>query len=402
MTDEKAKNQKGFVLVISVVILTTLLMIGSYLLSLANSEQKIASAQSLATTNYYLAEAGIHDMIWKIQNDQSARDAFLNGTLSSSYDINKSNIFGDSNMGYQVSAISTVNAEAWIIATSTYQIGNNTSQRVVKSYITRPTDSGEEWEFGTFAGGRGSQQNGNFRFNGAGIVLTANGGRLHANQEFKVQGAELIINDGAVTSANVINVVAGGTLTLNNSYQDAPTTTVEMLIIDFDSADSDSWENRATVTYSEDDFEDLPSGTVLSGIIYVNGEAKIIGKNMTINGVLVAEEDLKITLSGQTLQINFDSTYGGGLLSKEDIEITTSGGTVAIDGLVYAADDLDITSSGTNFTIDGSLTAFDAEITASGGSIILNFVPENYEPVIGPIYNPESPLIQIDHWEEQY
>ena len=398
----KKKENKGFVLIMSTLILMALLMAGSYLLSNANSENKIANVQFLATKNYYLAETGINEMIWKIQNNSSAGQAFLNGTLNDSYDINRTGVFGDNHAGYQVSAKNTVAGEAWIIATSTYQIGNNTSQRVVKSYITRPTGPGQQWEFSTFAGGRGSQQNGNFRFNGAGIVLTANGGRLHANQEFKVQGAEVVVNDGAVTSANVINVVSGGTLTLNNSYQDAPTSTIDMLIIDFDSDDPNSWKNRATVTYSEDDFEDLPSGTVLNGIIYVTGEAEITGKNLTINGVLVAEEDIDITLSGQTFSVNFDSIYGGGLLSKEDVEITTSGSTISIDGLVYAADDLDITSSSGDFTINGSLTGFDAEITASGGSIILNFVPENYAPVIGPVYNPESPLIQIDHWEEQY
>ena len=398
----KKKENKGFVLIMSTLILMALLMAGSYLLSNANSENKIANVQFLATKNYYLAETGINEMIWKIQNNSSAGQAFLNGTLNDSYDINRTGVFGDNHAGYQVSAKNTVAGEAWIIATSTYQIGNNTSQRVVKSYITRPTGPGQQWEFSTFAGGRGSQQNGNFRFNGAGIVLTANGGRLHANQEFKVQGAEVVVNDGAVTSANVINVVSGGTLTLNNSYQDAPTSTIDMLIIDFDSDDPNSWKNRATVTYSEDDFEALPSGTVLNGIIYVTGEAEITGKNLTINGVLVAEEDIDITLSGQTFSVNFDSIYGGGLLSKEDVEITTSGSTISIDGLVYAADDLDITSSSGDFTINGSLTGFDAEITASGGSIILNFVPENYAPVIGPVYNPESPLIQIDHWEEQY
>lgn len=401
MKSKKEKN-KGFVLIISVLILTALLVSGSYIVAIASSENKIAKAQSIATKNYYLAETGISEMIWKIQNDSSTRDAFIAGTLNSSYDINKTNVFGDIKANYQVSARNTATGEAWISATSTYDIADNVSQRVVKSYIARPTGSGTDWEFATFAGGRGGQQNGNFTFKGAGVVLTANGGRLHANQVFKIQGAEIVVNDGAVTASNVINVVAGGTLTLNNSYQDAPTSTVDMLQIDFDSANPNSWKNRATQTYTRNQFRNLSNNTTLNGIIYVTGDAEIIGKNFIINGVLVAEGEIEITIAGQTIAVNSDASYGGGLLSKEDVDITSAGGTISIEGLVYAADDLDITSAGTNFIIDGGLAGFDAEITASGGSIVLNYVPENFQEVINPIYNPGSPLIQIDHWEEQY
>ena len=401
-TAQNSKNTHGFVLVLSVLILTALLLSGSYLIAISGTERKIADAQATATKNYYLAEAGVNEMIWDIRNVPLVSSAFLTGTLDSSFDINRSNIFNDSNAAYNVRVTSYAPAEAEIIATSTYQIGTSLSQRVVKAYVVKATGSGTEWEFSTFAGGRGSQQNGNFTFTGSGIVLTANGGRLHANQVFKVQGAEVVVNDGVVSASNNINVIAGGVLTLNDSYQSAPTTTIDMLQIDFDSDLADSWKNRATVNYTENQFKALPSGTTLNGIIYVTGDAKIIGKNMTINGVLVATEDIEITLAGQTFRVNADDTIGGGLLAKDDVTFTTSGGTVAIEGLIYAADDLAITSSGTSFTIDGSMTGFDARVTASGGSIVLNYVPDNFQPVIDPINNQESPLIQIDHWEEQY
>lgn len=176
-----------------------------------------------------------------------------------------------------------------------------------------------------------------------------------------------------------------------------------MLIIDFDSSDPNSWKNRATVTYTESAFDALPSGTTLNGIIFVIGDAEIDEKNFTINGVLVATGDITIDLDGHTIDVNADETYGGGLLAKDDIEIDSTDGIISIEGLVYAADDLDINSDGTTFTIDGSMAGFDAKITVSGGSpIILTYVPENIQPVIDPNNNPSSPLIQIDHWEEQY
>jgi hypothetical protein len=401
-TIQSPHNSAGFVLVMAVLILTALLLSGSYLISVANADQKISTAQFVATKNYYLAESGINDMIWKIQNDSAAQTAFLNGTLDNAYDINRTSVFGDTKANYQVTALSTATGEAELIATSTYAIANSQSQRVVRAYLVKAIGSGQQWDFSTFAGGRGTEQNGNFRFNGSGVVFTSNGGRVHANQELKIQGAEVTINDGAITSGNVINVVAGGILTLNNSYQDAPTSTIEMLQIDFDSDLATSWKNRADLTYTENEFKDLAGGTVLDGIIFVTGDAEINGKDFTINGVLVAEGEIKVTSAGQTITVTADPVIGGGLLSKEDIDFTTSGGTVTVDGLIYAGDDLDITSAGTNFTVNGSMAGFDAEITASGGSVIVNYIPENFEPVINASVNQDSPLIQIDHWEEQY
>lgn len=395
------KNQ-GFVLVTSVLILTTLLMLGSYLITTSSSESKIALAEFSATKNYYLAEAGISEMLWQIKNDEATKNAFLAGTLSGSFDISRSDVFGDSNAGYQVAARNTVTAEAWVTATATYQVGPNISQRVVKSYISQATGSGTTWNFSTFAGGRGSQQNGNFTFTGAGLVLISNGGRLHANQIFKVQGAEVRINDGAVTAANNINIVAGGKLTLNNSYQDAPTSTVDILPISIDTDDPTSLKNRATVTYTASQFSNLPSGTTLNGIIYVTGNARVIGKNMTINGVLAASGNIEITTAGQNFTVNYNASYGAGVIAKNNVTLTTAGGTFKIDGLLYSGNTLTITSAGTNFTINGSLVGFDARITASGGAITVNYTPQYFEPVIDPEYNPEAPLIQIDHWEEQY
>jgi Tfp pilus assembly protein PilX len=394
--------QTGFVLIMAVFVLATLLILGSYILSISHTDNSISTAQSFATKNYYLAEAGINDMLWKIQNDTATKEAFLTGTLNNSYTINRENVFGDDNASYTVAAFNTAPTEAWVIATSTYQIGSSASQRVVKTYITKPIGSAPTWEFGLFAGGRGNQQNGNFTFTGAGIVLVANGGRLHSNQVFKVQGSEVVVNGGSVTSSNVINIVAGGKLTLNNSVQESPTTTVDMLQIDFDSDDPNSWKNRATVTYTQSQFQNLPNNTTLNGIIYVTGDANVTGKNMTINGVLVAKKSIKITNAGRTFRVNADSIYGGGLLAKEDVNMTTSGGTVLVNGIIYAGDDLDLTSAGTNFTINGSMNGFDARVTSSGGSIILNYTPENFNPVIQPEVNPNSPIIQISHWEEQY
>lgn len=397
----KLKSESGFILVTTILVMALMMLTAIYAVNFTVTELKISTSQSVASKTYYLAEAGVNELIWKIQNDTATGQDFLNGTLDASNDIIRTNVFGDNNATYQVSAINTVPAEAWIIATSTYNIAGHTSRRVVKYYISQATGTGTNWNYSIFAGGKGSQQNGNFTFTGSGLVLVANGGRLHANQDLKVQGSEIVVNDGVVSASNNILTVSGGILTLNNSSQSAPTSTIDVLPIDFDSASATSWKNRATTVYTKDQFKNLPNNTTLNGIIYVNGDAEIIGKNMTINGVLVANE-IKITLSGKTFKVNPDPTYGGGLLSKGDLKITTSGGTVTVGGLIYSSDDLEISSSGTTFVINGGIAGFDAQVNSSGGAITLNYVPENFQKVVDPSYNTNPPVIQIDHWEEQY
>src|SRR3989344_1981169 len=90
---QNREKTSGFVLVLSVLILTALLLAGSYLITISGTERKIADAQATATKNYYLAEAGVNEMIWDIKNQPLVSSAFLAGTLDSSFDITRSSIF---------------------------------------------------------------------------------------------------------------------------------------------------------------------------------------------------------------------------------------------------------------------------------------------------------------------
>lgn len=399
------RNKKGFVLIISIMILVTLLLVGLYLIVVSQTEHKISSVQSIATQTYYLAETGINEMIWKIQNDETTRTAFLNGTLSSINDISRTNIFSDNKASYKVSALSTALAEAQLIATSTYQIQDRQSQRVVKAYIIKATGSDSDWEYNTFSGGKGSNQNGNITIEGNPLAVTINGGRLHANQDVKIKKGETIVNDGMVTASNNIIISAGGILTLNNSIKEAPTSTVDMPQIDFDSDLPTSWKNRATQIYTPSQFEDLPSGTSLTGIIYVSGRTEWVEKDLTINGVLVITDELNIELDGNTFSITNNPIYGGGILVKYDLDINLGdSSTLITDGLIYSNKELTInlTDFSDSVTINGAIIGWDTRIDTSGGDMIVNFIPQYFSNVIDPNINQDSPIIQIDHWEEQY
>lgn len=401
-------HPRGFILIIASMMLTTLLVIGSYIITIANTESTIAHSQMTATKTYYAAESGIYEMLWKLENDQTLRGAFIAGELSQATVINRSSVFGNTAAGYMVNVSSTAPAEAVIIATSTHDLFSNQSQRVVKVSIVRATGTSTEWELSGYAGGRGSNQNGNLTLDGSGLVATFNGGQIHANQNLKLQKGEVVFNDAIVSASNNIIVNSGATLTLNSSTQSSPTSSIDMPQIDFDSSDPSSWRNRATLVLDADDFEDLPDGTTLNGIIYVTDDAEWVNKNLTVQGTLVFENDfeVRLTTSGKTLTINFDPVYGGGILTKEDFELTLRNGGIAnIQGLIYASQGLaiELQSPGASiFTLEGSLVGLDTILERKSGTITINYVANYVNPVLDPELNTTSPLIQIDHWEERY
>jgi hypothetical protein len=397
----KQQPRKGFVLIMSILMLTSLLVSGTYLISVANSENKISQAVLVASKNYYLAETGINEMMWKIQNDTATKNAFIAGTLDEDSSITRNNVFGDSNASYQVSARNTVPAEAWIIATSSFNINNAISQRVIKTYISQPHGT-TPWTYSSFSGGQGTQENGNMVFTGSGKVFKITGGNLHSNQIFKIQGCEIEAVNAALTSSNRIDVIGGGQLTLTNSTTQYPVSMKNMLQIDFDSVSPNSWKNRATLKFSEAQFNALPNNTLLAGIIYVDGNANITNKNFYLIGVLVASGNINIDNTNKNFILAAGTYVGGGLLAKNNLGISTNNGSFNATGMLYSAKSFSIYNNNTNFNINGSITAYDVGISGIGTTIDLVFNPNSYVNVIDPINNPVGPVIQISHWEEQY
>ena len=393
--------QKGIISVIALLALGMLLLLGSYFLTFALTESRISESQGVATKTYYLAEAGINEAIWKIKNNETTKNNFLNGTLTSTDDINKDNVFGDNKASYSVAVVSTAPAEANIIATSTYQIAEWQSQRVVRIYIVKATGSGVDWEFAMFSGVKGKEDEGKIEISGSSANITINGGRFHANNDIELSGSQgtLIVNDGAVTASDNIEVTGSDSqIILNNSYQEAPVPMVDTPAIDFD-----AWANRATATYTSSQFEDLPNDTVLTGIIYVNRKIKLSESdyNLTINGVLIVNGSFELSGSNITLTVNYDAGYGGGVLVNGKLEVT-SDICLTVDGLIYVSKNLEISGSGVVFTSTGAVIAGNIETSGSGLIANITYKPEYFQTALDPELNPDSPIIQIDHWEEEY
>ena len=73
---------------------------------------------------------------------------------------------------------------------------------------------------------------------------------------------------------------------------------------------------------------------------------------------------------------------------------------VDINGLIYAGNILRINSLFTPLTINGGAIAYDFDISSFWQSFVINYDPN---VIIITLGNPDtSPVIVIEHWEEEY
>jgi len=395
-------NNRGVISLIAFLSLGIFLLLGTYFLSLGLTETKITKSEEVSAKTYYLAESGINEAIWKLENDETARNNFLNGTLNEDDGIVRENVFGDNNARYSVSLASTARGEADIVATSTYQIGDGQSQRVVKAYVTKAIGSGSDWDFAMFSGIKGKEGKGEIKISGSGISMTVNGGRFHANRDIKLTGSEgsLAVNDGGITASGDIDVTGSGSeIILNNSYQEESTSTVDTAPLDFN-----EWAERATQTYTANQFKNLPSGTVLDGIIYVDNSVTLSDSSysLTVNGILIIDGSLKLSGSEINLTVNYDSEYGGGLFVNDNLNVSSSDVNLILNGLIYISKSLKISGSNVDFSSTGTVIANDIGFSGSNIVMDLNYYPEYFQDSLDPAMNPDSPIIWISHWEEVY
>jgi hypothetical protein len=394
-------TQPGFVLIVVTATIATLLFLAGYFLEQSTSEIRIAKSENAATKSYYLAEAGANEAVYKLKNDTNWRTKFLDGTLANET-ATRSNVF-DTYGSYTISATSVSDALADITITANYSSGGQQAKRVIRTRLARATNPASTWSQSFYAGGTGGQQNGDITTE---RNCTINGGVLHANQNFKVTSqSTLTVNNATVSSSNNIVVNAGSSLVLNDSTQTEGTPAVGMPQVDFDSSSPTSLKNRADQIYTSAAFQNLPSGTVLNGITFVTGDASWTNKNLTINGILASSDDIHFSLnSGKTVTIS-SSASGSGILSKDDINISLTGSTFSLNGLVYASEEVEIETSGSvSFSVTGGIVGWHVKLEGSdSGTCTITYDDTLASQPLDPVYNgSESPIIEVNHWEEQY
>jgi hypothetical protein len=396
------KEEKGVIILLSFLSMGVLSLLAVHFISFTLTESDMSESESVSNKSYYLAEAGINDAIWELNNNSGLREDFLNGNLSSNDDIVRTGVFGDENSSYEVSFLSAAPGEAEIMATSTYNMGDSQAQRVIKTYINKATGSAVDWDCAVFSGLKGNEKDGDINITGSSANINVSGGRFHANSDLDLTGSSVVItvNDGGLTAGGEINIKEGSSeVILNNSYQEFPTSTIDMPPIDFD-----AWKERATQEFSSSQFESLPSGSVLNGIIYVSNSVGLSGSsyNLTVNGVLIIDGYLKLSGSQINLDINYTEEYGGGLLVNGNLKVSSSDASVNVEGLIYTSKEFRMSGSSIYMDCTGAIISSNIKMSGSNTDMDIVFKPEYFQESLSSDMNPESNIVRINHWEEVY
>ncbi len=405
------KKNKGIALILTILIMNMILFLSLYILTSSLTESRIAKSQSIGAKTYYLSEAGAQDMIWKLKNDPAYKTNFeTNPNWTSSF--TRTDPFGANSGSYTASIVNSSLAHGEITASSSIAIGGGKySQRVIKTKIYKAMGD-------SFLGDIAGYGDHNIEISNSALNIY-NGG-IHANHDLKAKQSSAVYIEKDLSVVHDYSEDISSTITVGgNIYsQDNPPApdTMDMPAVDFDSHQPTSYKNKADIVYDDDDFEDLmrDNQTLIlnNDITYIDKDVKLRGgQNLIINGLLVIEHDLEVgkdrcwesRCGNSSIIVNNTPGKASGILVKHKIEFKEWTGDVNASGLIYASQDIKIDGlpSGYNFNVSGALIGgHDLDINSSARAINIIKNDDTFAGVIGSAEF--SPIIMVEHWEEEY
>jgi len=406
------QTQSGVALLITILLMSLILFLSIYVLSFSLTEDRIARSQTWGEKTYYLAEAGMQEMVWKLKNDAAYKQNFETNP-SWTAEFTRDNPFGAASGSYTVTLTNSSLAHGQITSTAAIDIGaDKTSRRVVKVYVYKALGQSDLKDNCGYA-------DGNIDISASAVDF--HNGSAHSNNNFTINNASLVNIDQDLNAVNqyieslssTVNV--GGTVHAANYLPAA--TPIDMPAIDFDSADPNSYKNKATIVYTQTQFKNLMKAnqnlTLAGPITYVDGDVELRGgQHLTINGVLVIGRDLIVghylTWTGgrfglSSITVNYTPDQPAGIFAKRKINFKLWTGDIDITGLIYANDQLNILSlplGGNGFTVVGGLVGRKLTVTSTWNTIDITFDNGVITDALGATQF--SPVITVEHWEEEY
>ena len=386
--------KKGFALLTVVLLLAILGVLGSSFVIITLGDLRIAESQENGIKAHYRAEAGIDKAIWKLDNDSTWKDNFeTNPTWTATLVEND----------YSISIRNLSLGRAEITSTGTI----NSGKRVVKATvskalggITDPTTSYSN--LGTFIWG---------------TEFNIDPDSLFSNLDLDIESSSDVDVSNKVSAVGNINTSFDSTLTATTieSLNNPPApTSVLMPALDIDSAESTSYKSQATSqsqVYSQTEFAAMlvaDPDLALSGVVYVTGDIDLKrGQSPEITGMLVTEKNINIGLdvSGTgfaDIEIKELTGKASGIVAKQNITIGDWANIIDVKGLIYTLGNLTIAKffPTFNFDLDGGIITNETKIWTLDQEIDITHDDDLIQIGLG---NPvTSPIITLEHWEEEY
>lgn len=412
------KNQKGVALIMAMMLISLILFMAIYFLNFSLTENNISHSQAWGAKTYYLAEAGIAEMVWRLKNDEGYKENFeTNPSWTQNFTRNEP--FGLGSGSYTVTVTNSDLARGDITAIGSIDIGKGTSQRIVKSYVYKALADGSEIDIATSS--ILTDNKASFTLSKVNIKESS----VHSNNDIDVSGISTINIDYDLRAVDTFSksflstVNVGGDIMDDVSYPPQPSN-VDMPPVSFDEiSDPNSFKNLATKIYTQAEFESYINSspnplTINDPITYVTGDIVFEGDpDIILNGLIVADGSITIgkvrwlffipyCKSSQHTSLTINNTAGqpSGLISKNDInfELCTSG--TDIDGVLYAADEIMIMDFAENMNINGAIIGRNLNVISIWQPVNIYYNDNIFSDVFEE--TEFSPVITVEHWEEEY
>lgn len=413
MENSFQKSESGFALVTSIFIMLLMLTLGVYATSFVITGMKISDSQANSVKTYYLAESGVAEAIWRIKNDPAWKSGFESSANWTMDYTRNSALYPQGS--YRIQIANSDVAKGDIAVTATLGLDGYASRRIVKTSIYKAL--GE-----SLIGSNGEFADGNIDMSGSKLNVL-NGGFF--------SNGNIIINYKSVINASG-SVQAVGNLEVNhNSSINAPSICARNLTcphpspiaypaVSFDNpSDSNSYKARASHVYTPSQFKNLLNANknatlTLDGITYVTGEVEIHGSNsLIINGALVADGNITVgekeqdccdgsncnKLSDITIN-NQGGANPSGLLSKNRINFESCLNSFNGNGLIYAYDVINVLGVPNAFNLTGALVGRKITLTSDWQGVNIAYDTSTVNLALGSAQF--SPIVAVEHWEEEY
>jgi len=417
-------RKSGFVLISVIVIMAVMAAMMFFFSDALFSEQAIAQNQKSATICFHLAEAGVQEAIWRIQNDATAKNNFLNttdGLTTFSHD----SIMPSAS--YEVSIQNKAKGLATVTGIGYFRTGLKRAKRVVTTEVARATTPPPfNYDSAILTGNSTGEEDITLtaielNITGSHMVDHDNNpltpqvekpwGSLISDRDIWFSFSKINVAKDILAKRNLLNIFSN--ITVGGEIADHVIETYFMPTIDVTSEEPNSYKNLAQAQNQYFDSQEftklLKNGPqTFNGVVYVAGRSGITidsNQSLTVNGMLVAEGSVDVgkpTKKG-TLIINHVDNKPSGVIALNKFNAWAYS-TINIEGLVYIGD---------RFAVDPYYSLNSKDINIEGGilarrfsgnglrTINIDFNQDYINQALQPNSN-ETPVIQVQHWEEEY
>lgn len=388
--------KKGYALATILILLGVALFGAGAIVTISTLESKISRSQQSSVNAYYVAEAGIQDALWRLNNTAAYSSALIGGTLNVSYSANN---FPQTGQSFSVTMTTSPQGPGYgtVEVTGTVNYGTFTAKRRIKIDVFQGTTPNIIGSNALFGGGSLTITNG-----GSAVDVSAGGiyatGNITFNSATVNAGTQTINTTGSYSANNSSNVTSGGIYASN--YPPAATN------ITTPSFDFSYYSTTNDASYTPAQFEALfvNDATVnLPGpVTYITGNVAFgnWARNKTINitGMLVINGSISLpgSTSGVTINVADPGNGKAGIFTLTSFSLST--GTWNVDGVLYTSGSFSINSN-RDMDIDGAIVAGGNVSINTGLAALLTFNSTRVDATLGS----SSPLtVNVQHWEEEY